>query len=171
VLLELQCAFDTIRAIRGLGWTTTPTGLLQPPHILQARKGHRQLDLYFQHTPAALGSGSLYGEVQKAHSFTSRGGLIPDLVLRLRSADATRWLLIEVKGGQKRGVADYARSAVLDLLAYRRAYAPVLDTQDGSYGLAYAWGHGLEPSVDAEVTVCTPDTLHAALAPLLEIAH
>ena len=71
VLLELQCAFDTIRAIAQLGWTTTPTGLLQPPHILGAHKEHRLLDLYYQHTPAALGSGSLYREIQTAHSFPS----------------------------------------------------------------------------------------------------
>ena len=77
--------------------------------------------------PAALSGGSLYREIQKAHSFASTGGLIPDLVLRVHSADATRWVLIEVKGGPKRGVADNARAAALDLLAYRRAYAPVLD--------------------------------------------
>jgi hypothetical protein len=168
VLLEVQCAFDTIRAVRRLGWTTTPIGLLQPPHILQAHKQRRQLDLYYQRAPTALSSGSLYREIQKAHSFAPTSGLIPDLVVRLRSADVTRWLLIEVKGGPKRGVADNARAAALDLLAYRRAYAPVLDQQDGPYGLAYAWGHGLEPTTDAEITVCTPDTLDAALAAILD---
>ena len=74
--------------------------------------------------------GSRYGEIQKAHSFTRTSGLIPDLVLRLCSADATRWLLIEVKGGPKRGVVDNARAAAFDLLAYR-AFAPALDDQDG----------------------------------------
>jgi hypothetical protein len=168
VLLELRCAFDTVRALDQLGWTTTPTGLLQPPHILQAHKQQRRLDLYYQRAPTALSSGSLYRETQKAHSFASTGGLIPDLVLRVRSAGATRWLLIEVKGGPKRSVADNARAGALDLLAYRRAYAPVLDKQDGPYGLAYAWGRGLEPTTGAEVTMCTPDTLKDALAAILE---
>ncbi len=89
----------------------------------------------------------------------------------MRSAGATRWLLIEVKGGPKRGVADNARAAALDLLAYRRAYAPVLDDQDGPYGLAYAWGRGLEPTTDAEVTLCTPDTLADALGAILDDTH
>jgi hypothetical protein len=167
VLLELQCAFDTILGIRRLGWKTSPVGLLQPPHILRAHKENRRLDVYYQRAPAALSNGSLYGEIQTAHSFPTTGGLIPDLVLRLRSGGVTQWLLIEVKGGPKRGVAENARAAALDLLAYRRAYAPVLDAQDGPYGLAYAWGRGLEPNIDAELAICTPDTLDKALAAVL----
>ena len=31
VLLELQCAFDTIRALRALGWASPGAGLLRPP--------------------------------------------------------------------------------------------------------------------------------------------
>ena len=65
-------------------------------------------------------------------------------------------------------MAKNARAAALDLLAYRRAYAPVLDDQEGPYGLAYAWGRGLKPTTDAEVTVCTPDTLADALAAILD---
>jgi hypothetical protein len=171
VLLELQCAFDTIRAVRQLGWTITPIGLLQPPHILRAHKDHGELDVYYQRAPAALRDGSLYREIQKAHSFATTSDLIPDLVVRLRSGGVTRWLLIEVKGGPKRRVADNARAGALDLLAYRRAYAPVLDHQDGPYGLAYAWGRGLEPTTDTEITLCTPDTLADALAPILSGGH
>ena len=167
VLLELECAFGTIRALRRLGWTTPPTGLLRPPHILRAHKDGAQLDLYYQRTPAGLSSGSHYREVQKAHDFPSASGLIPDLVLRLRAADATKWLLIEVKGGPKRSVDDNARAAMLDLLAYRRAYAPVLDRQSGPYGLGYAWGRELAPKAEAELTLCTPDTVTPALALLL----
>jgi hypothetical protein len=140
---------------------------LQPPHILQAHKPHRRLGLYYQHSPGALSRGSIYREIQKAHSFESTGGLIPDLVLQIRSGGTTRWLLIEVKGGPKRRVAHNARAAVRDLLSYRRAYAPVLDGQEGPYGLAYAWGSDLKPTSDAEVTVCTPDTLEDALAAIL----
>jgi hypothetical protein len=168
VLLELQCAFDTIRALRQLGWTTSPLGLLQPPLILQAHKQHHTLELYFQSSPAALRKGSLYGEIQKAHSFSTTSGLIPDLVARVTSQGSTQWVLIEVKGGPKRGVAENARAGALDLMAYRRAYTPVLGEQDGPYGLAYAWGRGLEPAANAEVTMCTPDKLHVALALMLE---
>lgn len=167
VLLELQCAFDTMRALRDLGWATSPTGLLRPPNILQARKGDCRLDLYYQRAPAGLSAGSHYRGIQKAHNFQSTSGLIPDLVLRRRAGGTTRWLLIEVKGGPKRGVADNARAAALDLLAYRRAYAPVLEQQTAPYGLGYAWGSGLEPAVDAELALCTPDTIASALASLL----
>jgi hypothetical protein len=167
VLLELECAFDTIRAGRRQGWTTSPTGLLRPPHILRARKDGAQLDLYYQRAPAGLAAGSYYSEIQKAHLFQSTSGLIPDLVVRLRVGGTTRWLLVEVKGGPKRGVADNARAAMLDLLAYRRAYAPVLDGQTGLYGLGYAWGRGLTPVAEAELALCTPDTLASALELLL----
>lgn len=75
--------------------------------------------------------------------------------------------MIEVKGGLKRSVADSARAATLDLLAYRRAFAPVLDSQRDPYGLGYAWGEELKPVVESEVTLCTPDTLADSLAGLL----
>jgi hypothetical protein len=170
VLLELQCTFETIRALSDLGWTTSPTGLLHLhlPLILRAYKDGRWLDLYYQHAPKGLRAGSHYRAIQKAHNFSSTSGLIPDLVVRLQAGDTDSWLLIEVKGGPKRGVADNARAATLDLLAYRRAYAPVLDAQIGAYGLGYAWGSGLAPSTDAELTLCTPDTLATALELLLK---
>jgi hypothetical protein len=72
--------------------------------------------------------------------------------------------MIEVKGGYKRGVADYARAALLDLLAYRRAFAATLANQAGTYGIGYAWGSSLEPAANAEVMLCTPDTLSTVLA-------
>jgi hypothetical protein len=167
VLLELECAFGTIRALRGLGWRASPTGLLRPPHIFQARKDGSHLDVYYQRAPTALSAGSYYGEIQKDHGFPSASGLIPDLVLRLRVGNTITWLLIEVKGGPKRGVGDNARAAILDLLAYRRAFAPVLDKQSGPYGLGYAWGRELVPADEAELTLCTPDTLSRALELLL----
>jgi hypothetical protein len=54
---------------------------------------------------------------------------------------------------------------MLDLLAYRRAYAPALDAQTEPYGLGYAWGSELVPASEAEVTLCTPDTLARARTP------
>jgi hypothetical protein len=167
VLLELECAFGTVRALRGLGWRASPSGLLRPPHIFQAHKSGSHLDVYYQRAPAALSASSYYSDIQRAHSFPSASGLIPDLVLRLRAGSTTRWLLIEVKGGPKRGVGDNARAAILDLLAYRRAFAPVLDKQSGPYGIGYAWGRELVPADEAELTLCTPDTLSRALELLL----
>jgi hypothetical protein len=66
---------------------------------------------------------------------------------------------------------DQRGSSRVDPLAYRRACAPVLDDQEGPYGLAYAWGRGLKPTTDAEVTVCTPDTLADALGAILDDTH
>lgn len=167
VLLELHCAFDTIRAFRELGWSSAPTTLLHPPHILRCFKDGQQVDLYYQSAPRPLALGSLYSAVQKAHHFENTGGLIPDLVARLKVGPETRWILIEVKGGPKRGVADNARAAALDLLAYRRAYDPVLGKQTTAYGLGYAWGRELEPEPNTEITLCTPDQLAHALATLV----
>jgi len=83
----------------------------------------------------------------------------------------TRWLLIEVKLGERRSVADSARAAVWDLFGYRRAFSAVLDRQPEPYGLGYAWGEGLKPSLDSDVTLCTPDTLAEALAGLIPAEH
>jgi hypothetical protein len=167
VLLELHCAFDTIKTLRTLGWKARPSGLLQPPVIFRAERDGADLELRFQAAPAQLSAGSLYREVQRAHAFPTKGGLIPDLVIVTTRNGIRRWLLIEVKGGHKRSVADSARAATLDLLAYRRAFAPVLDQQSDAYGLGYAWGAGLSPSLGGDVTLCTPDTLADALTALL----
>ncbi len=167
VLLELECAFDTIRALRDQGWRAPPDALLRPPLIFRGRSGTAELELFYQHAPPALKNGSRYRAIQRAHDFAGTGGLIPDLVFRLRRGGATRWLLIEVKGGPKRGVADSARAAARDLLAYRRAFGPVLAGQPGPYGLGYAWGAGLAPSAESEIVLCTPDTLSQALGLLL----
>jgi hypothetical protein len=88
-------------------------------------------------------------------------------VIKTTKDDATRWLLIEVKGGYKCSVADSARAAALDLFGYRRAFAPVLNQQGEAYGLGYVWGEGLRPSLGSDVTLCTPDTLDDALCALI----
>jgi len=93
--------------------------------------------------------------------------MLPDLVLRRKDADGVRWLLVEVKMGTSRGVEESARAAVRDLLAYRRAFGPVLARQSGPYGLGVAWGAELTPSIGEEVVLCTPDTLSSALALLV----
>lgn len=73
---------------------------------------------------------------------------------------------MEVKGVE-RPVEQSARAALLDLLAYRRAFDHVLGQQASVYGLGVAWGAAMQPSVAEEVALCTPDTIPQALAILL----
>ncbi len=167
VLLELHCALDTIKILRRLGWEAPPTGILWPPLIFRGHRDEAKVEVFYQATPGALSAGSRYHEVQAAHDFSSSGGLIPDLVIKISSNGETRWLLVEVKGGEKRSVADSARAAVRDLFVYRRAFSAALDRQTEPYGLGYAWGEGLKPSLGSDVTLCTPDTLAEALSSLI----
>jgi hypothetical protein len=167
VLLELHCAFDAIRVFQQEGWSAPRPGLLRPPLIYRGYRSNVRLDLYFQHAPDGLTTSSRYRDVQNAHLFSHRSGLIPDLVLKTCDGASTRWLMIEVKGGYKRGVADSARAATQDLLAYRRAFGSALQHQSGVYGLGYAWGAALMPSDDSEIMLCTPDSLPRALEMVL----
>jgi hypothetical protein len=153
-----------MKTLQRLGWKAPKTGLLRPPLIYVARKQDAILELYFQSAPGALSAGSRYRALQKAHAFAVASGMIPDLVIRTKRGNTARWLLIEVKGGPKRGVADSARAAAHDLLAYRRAFAPTLAQQSGTYGIGYAWGAQLQPAHESEIVFCTPDTLTEALA-------
>jgi hypothetical protein len=166
VLLELHCAFDTIKTLRRLGWIAPPTGILWPPVIFRGHRDEAKVEVFYQATPRALSAGSRYREVQAAHDFSSSGGLIPDLIIKTTSNGETRWLLVEVKG-LERSVADSARAAVRDLFVYRRAFSTALDWQTEPYGLGYAWGEGLTPSLESDITLCTPDTLPDALSALI----
>lgn len=170
VLLELECVFDTIRALRDQGWQAPPDALLRPPLVFRGRRDGAEVELFYQHAPLALRNGSRYETIQRAHDFAGTGVLRPDLVLCLRQGSTTRWLLFEVKGGTGRGVADYARDATFDLLAYRRDFDLAVAGEAGPYGIGYAWGAGLAPSADSEIALCTPDTLSDALELLLPSA-
>jgi hypothetical protein len=88
------------------------------------------------------------------------------MVMQITTGDETRWLLIEIKGVQ-RDVAESARAAIQDLLAYRRAFDSVLSCSAGPYGLGVAWGAGLVTSTDSEIRLCSPDTIGTALEHLL----
>lgn len=167
VLLELRCTFDTIRALRKLGWEAPSLGLLRPPMVFDATRGSERVRVFYQHAPAALKQGSLYRELQLSHGMTA-GGLIPDLVLEHDAhGQPTRWIMVEIKGGTQRRVQDSARAAARDLLTYRRSFAATLAGQTEPYGLGYAWGLDLQPMPDGEILLCTPDTLEDALAALL----
>ena len=165
VLLELLCAFSAMEALQKLGWAGQQPGLLSGGEIFSARRDNQQLKLYYQHAPHELSQDSLYRRIQTDHSFAGTGGLIPDLVLRIKTPNqAPRWVLIEVKG-VKRAVSESARAAASDLLAYRRAFDPVLGRQAGPYGIGVAWGGALEPSTtQSEIVLCSPDTIAKALS-------
>ena len=61
----------------------------------------------------------------------------------------------------ERPVAELARRALSDLLAYRQAFRTHLRGQD-VWGLGVVWGRELD-SVDHQVRLCTPDRLRQAL--------
>ena len=169
VLLELLTTFATIKALRDQGWEGKEVGLVGGGRVFRARRADEQLQLFYQHAPPPLKAGSLYRQIQRDHEFRGTGGLIPDLVLRIEGSHASvRWVLIEVKGVD-RSVADSARHAVSDLLAYRRAFDPVLSEQPGPYGVGVAWGELVKPSTtQADVVLCSPDTIPAALKVVLD---
>jgi hypothetical protein len=166
-LLELKVAFSIERGLRELGWRLGHPGLIRDRRLCHATQGSRVVDVYYQSTPKALSAGSHYREIQREHPFRGIGGMIPDFVLRIDGLRGRRWVLVEVKGVES-SVHNHARNAIRGLLAYRRAFDPVLSEQPGPYGLAVAWGSDLEPSARSEIAACTPDTVHKALGFMLE---
>jgi hypothetical protein len=166
VLLELLCAFRIEKALQDLGWKISRPGLVRSGRLIRARKATEIIDVYYQHAPNELAKGSIYGEVQQAHAFSGVGLLRPDLVLRYSANGHVRWLLIEVKGVQ-RSVEKSARQALLDLLAYRQAFSPVIDQQPGTYGLGIAWGADVQPATGCDIALCSPDTILTAIASVL----
>jgi hypothetical protein len=164
VLLELLSVFRAMAALTELGWEGRESSLIGGGAIFSGERGGHTLDLYYQRTPTALSKGSRYGAIQRAHGFSNAGQLRPDLVAEMTAPSGeTRWLLIEVKGVEG-PAAGSARAAILDLLAYRQAFDPVLAEQAGIYGVGVAWGQAVQPGPPAEILVCSPDTLRDALA-------
>lgn len=162
-LFELNCTFLIIDGLKTLGWQLDRLGLFEGALKLTGERNAEQLEVAYQHTPKQLSRDSIYRRIQQAHGLTA-GGLRPDLVLRYRPrAGDERWLVVEVKGGQ-RSVQQSARAAAYDLLAYKTAYRTVLAAGKPPFGLGIAWGEELEPAINAEpIMLCTPDTLLRAL--------
>jgi hypothetical protein len=165
-LFELTCTFRTMRTLRELGWRLDRLGVFAGSLRLNGKKSSSRLELTYQATPTGLSRGSTYRAIQRAHAI-SPGGLRPDLVIRRYGDSPESWLLIEVKGGE-RTVQQSARAATFDLLAYRTAFAAVLDRQQTPFGLGIAHGAELPASPTADVMLCTPDTLAAALKRFLD---
>jgi hypothetical protein len=170
-LFELLTLFHVIDALRACGWQMRPFYLFAGS---VRTRGHqqdgRQIRLWYQSTPPELASGpelangSLYRQVLASHRFPRRSEFRPDMVLQWTDqGHHARWLLVECKLSESMKVGRAARQALTDLLAYRRAFDAALRRAGSPYGLGVAWGEGLDPAADAEVVLCTPDTLAAAV--------
>ena len=59
VLLELHCAFDTIRTLRRLDWRAPPSGILWPPVIFRGHRDDAEVEVFYQAAPAALSAGPI----------------------------------------------------------------------------------------------------------------
>ncbi|HVH51422.1 MAG TPA: hypothetical protein VM690_04705 [Gaiellaceae bacterium] len=164
-LFELLCTFKTLDALKANGWTIAPLGLFGGTLQSVGSKGADRIEVGYQATPRALSAASPYAKVQHVHGIRA-GRLRPDLVIHRTGESGDRWLVVEVKGGE-RSVGESARAAAYDLMAYRTAFGPVLDRQDGWYGLGIAWGAELAPNYSEPVCLCTPDTLPDALGELV----
>jgi hypothetical protein len=163
-LFELLTAFYLLDALQWEGWQMRPFQLFEGRlHVSGHHVDGRPIDFWYQATPAALASTSRYRNVLKSHAVPRRQ-LRPDMVLRWTTQNTQeRWLLVECKLSESRGAGHAARAALLDLLAYRRSFDATLTTSGQPYGLGVAWGQGLFAAENAEVALCTPDTLHTAV--------
>jgi hypothetical protein len=166
-LFELMCGFAIERELKDAGWAVSYPGLVRSRRqFLVATRAGARLECYYQGVPPELSYGSRYQLVQREHSFSKIGRLRPDFVIRFTDTGRQRWIVVEVKGGPKRRVAQSARDALSDLLAYRRDYQTALADNPGPYGLGIAWGLELDPVESSEALLCTPDRIGAALAEL-----
>lgn len=163
VLFELLCTFKLVDALHGRGWDMSPFSLIGGSLQLSGARGkNERLDVWYQQVPRELKTGSRYREILKAHGFSHAAPLRPDIVVRLSRGKASRWVVVEAKLGVVRSAEASARAALVDLLAYRRAFDHVLEANPVPYGLGVAWGEGLSPR-GSEVMLCSPDRLEEAV--------
>jgi hypothetical protein len=160
-LFELYCTFETLDALKALGWKLGRLGLFRGSLQVAGFRNGQRLEVRYQAVPRPLRASSTYRQMQVAHGIAP-GALRPDLVLRQTSEELDRWLLVEMKGGV-RGVDESARASLRDLLGYRTAFSAILGQQNGPYGLGIAWGAELRPSAKTNVMLCTPDCLTEAV--------
>jgi hypothetical protein len=161
-LFELFCLFTVLDGVRSLGWRLRPLQLIEGAVRFTARKGDNRLEIWYQRTPPLLNKISHYGRTLRLHGLQD-SVLRPDVVLRHRTpSGSTNWLLIEAKMGTRRDLPSSARAALIDLLAYRRAYDAVFAGQAAPFGLGIAWGAGLRPS-ESEIMLATPEHIPRAL--------
>lgn len=163
-LFELLCLFNVIDALAQAGWSMAPVRLFGGKLVVPGhRDDGRRLQLFYQSAPSSL-SSSLYTKILLDHGI-SQQRLRPDMVLQWRDASGgRRWLLVECKLSESHGAGYAARQALVDLLAYRQAFDPVLSTTKRPYGLGLAWGEGLSAYERSDVLLATPDRIPQAVA-------
>ncbi|MBA3405729.1 MAG: hypothetical protein H0U13_13795 [Gemmatimonadaceae bacterium] len=176
ILMELLSFFNVVDALSSseLAWKLEPLNVfLGGVGLNGTHSDGRGLSLWYQKAPKELVAGSIYRAVQRRHGLKNAPKR-PDLVLRITKDDTTRWIVGEIKF-REGGVNDAARSALADLLMYRRDFRKTLRGQTAPYGLGIAWGSNLLPiahgSSEAaqtqdkgeEVVLCSPDRLVDAL--------
>jgi hypothetical protein len=168
-LFELLCLFNMIEALNANDWNLTPIRLFQGKLRLTGRRNDgRLLQLLYQTTPSDLSAHSTYRETLSQHGFDQPQPLRPDITLRWQEPSGQdRWLLVECKLSETHGVGHAARSALLDLLAYRRAFNRTLRHGSVPYGLGIAWGASLRANPESEVMLCTPDHITEALSTIV----
>lgn len=164
-LFELLVTFRLIDALQDHGWRMRPFALIEGHlHASGHRTDGRHIDLWYQSTPQELSTESRYQQVLASHAFTYPQPLRPDVILRwIDQYNRHRWLLVECKLSESQRVEHAARQALVDLLAYRRSFDAVLTGSGHPYGLGIAWGGDLHPVCEAEIALCTPDTLDEAV--------
>jgi hypothetical protein len=167
-LFELLTTFSLLDALQEQGWRLTPFRLFHGHlHVRGRRADGRQISVWYQSTPPELATGSLYRYVLTSHEFSHHHELRPDLVLRWTDHNGPdRLLVVECKLSQL-GAGHAARSALLDLFAYRRSFDAALTNSGHPYGLGVAWGSGLLPVTTTEIALCTPDTLREAVRQII----
>ncbi|RZT84909.1 hypothetical protein EV383_1767 [Pseudonocardia sediminis] len=162
-LFEIAVLFALRLQLQVAGFALEPLRLFRGRLRFGGRRGDEQIMGFYQETPSSWRDSSQYRAAQLAHGFAAVHDLRPDVTLRLeRAGEPTRWLAIEAKTTEGSvGVPRLARRALTDLLAYRAAFAPVLDDQP-MWGLGVVWGEGLA-AAEHPVGVCTRDCIGEAL--------
>jgi len=158
-LFEFLVLLDVFDWLEQDGWSSGRPRLLRGGVHVTHLLGSDRLEVHFQHVPTALGAASIYGSILAAHGLAA-SALRPDLVLvHTKEHGRRRLLLVEVKN--YRALASGVRAALVDLLAYQRAYSLFAPEPIASLGVAF--GAGLKAVPAHEVALCTPDRLRVAL--------
>jgi hypothetical protein len=169
-LFEIAVLFTLRTHLQEQGFVLDPLRLFRGSLRFVGVRDRERVTGIYQSTPRAWREGSRYRAAQAAHGLPAVHDLRPDVVLRVESpGTAPRWLAIEAKTTSGTvSVPHLARRAIVDLLAYRAAFASVLAEQQ-AWGLGVVWGEGLE-AADHPVGVCTRDGLGEALGRFLSDA-
>jgi len=158
-LMAVLTLLRMIDALPWAGWSARPLGFVQNAVQVRARSAdNRKLTLHYREVPEAMRLG--------AKDF-SRGMDQPEMVMRWLSSDGVdRWLTVACVLDETAHDGG-ASTAVERLRSYQQTFAPALAGQKATVGLGVVWGSGLDADLSADVTVCTPDRLPAAVETLL----